>query len=442
MKFVKLVSKNNGDWSASRNRIDLQIPASLGVVDLSKSYLMLETELTSNLAVDNVGLGNDIDNYRSDCLIKNARISNDKVGVIEEKVEHNVLQENLNAFVLNDDKKQSEAYAQGAISKDRFNFEYTAFRDLKRSGAVSSTKKATELVIPMKRLFGICGEEQFPVVSGDLDIMLELEDVRPIVKQYITYTNAAKLEAEDKAAGTHTELEFLNARDHALFVGQTIKIDCSVNGAPVAQVETTITELDLDNATGTLTATVADAYGGAAGAVTNIAIYEKESENLDWVVTQAHLVVLQNVLTTPKIEPIQFPMWSLERVNLPSTLDFQRQYEIEPLCSGAMVLMPSATNLLSKQDNMTNYRFLVDGRVKTDRVVPANSKLDLDQKIQGLTSMGEMIYDLTNTEVKTPMVALQEENKRHLLQANIKFSPACDAGVAYLYKKVERILTF
>jgi hypothetical protein len=441
MKFVKLVSKNNGDWNTSRNRIDMTIPASLGVVDLQKSYLMLETELTSN-QLDNVCLGNGVDEYRSDCLIKNARISNDKVGVIEERIEHNVLQENLNAFVLNEDKQSAEAYAQGGVSKDRFAFKYSAFRDLKRQGSVLSTKKSTELVIPLKRLFGVCEEQEFPIITGDLDIMIELEDTRSIVKQNITYTNASKLNLEDKLAGTHTTGTVLDARNHGLFVGAVVILNCDVNGSPLAAVETTITQLSLDDATGTLTITFADEYGGGEHAVDNITLYEKESQNLDWVIRQAHVIVLQNVLTLPKIEPIQFPTWSLERINLPATLDFQRQYEIEPLCSGAMLLMPSATNLLSKQDDMTNYRFLVDGKVKTDRVVPSNSKLDLDQKIQGLTNMGEMIYDLTNTEVKTPMLSLQEENKRLLLQANVKFNPACSAGVAYLYKKVEKVLTF
>ena len=442
MKFVKIVSNNTGDWTTSRNRIDLTIPATLGMVNLERSYLMLETEIESDLAVDNVCLGNGTDVYRADALIKNIRASTDKHGVIEERNQHNILQTNLNAFVLNNDIEYSEAYAQGAVAKNRFGMEFSAFRDLKTQGTVPSTKKACELVIPLKRVLGICNETQYPVLTGSLDLRLELEDIFPVVKQILNYTIGSELDLEAQLVGTHTTATALLARDHKLYVGATVIVSCDVNGSPVADVETTITELALNQTTGTLTITFADAYGGAAGAVTNVKLVEKETTGLKYKVSQAHVVVLQDNLIKPEVVPIQFPMWSLERINMPATTDFQRQYQVEPMCSGAMLLTPSATNLLSKQANMTDYRFMVNGKNDTDRVVPLGSKFDLDRKIQGLNSMGERIYDLSNTEVKIPMLPLRENENGVLLQANVRFSPAGDAGVAYLYKKVEKLLNF
>ena len=86
-RIVKLQSELSPPFSATKPHIQYEIPASMGVVDLHKSYLLFKTQLnTTGTGTHKVYLGKGTTNYDASCLMRHARLTSKTKGILEEIV--------------------------------------------------------------------------------------------------------------------------------------------------------------------------------------------------------------------------------------------------------------------------------------------------------------------------------------------------------------------
>ena len=191
VSLKKFYSLESGEFNKSRSVCHFEIPRQ-GIYDLSQSYLVLPVEIeTDTNGVYNVGL-----RYRTNCLVKNARIECEKLGIMEDIQNINVLNATLDRYIYSKNESNSFAWNQGSQEVgDDGNF-YTCFRELNVSS--SSKNLRPELYIKLNELFkGIAQLRNYTASAlGKTTITLEFEDEtrKDVLQENIRYYSATDRE--------------------------------------------------------------------------------------------------------------------------------------------------------------------------------------------------------------------------------------------------------
>jgi hypothetical protein len=176
LKVNKTQQLEGGPFTTMNNLCNIYVEPQAGVVDMSKSYLELETVFTNqggDEVTENVFLGyvdeDDIEevNYTPACLIKHCKLQCEKKGLLEENRYINVLNQTLEN-ITKESQDHVGSYLTGRsdpILLDR------------------DTKKAN-LQVPLSDILGVGNVAEFPVEwMGKLQLQLEFENQNTLAYQ-------------------------------------------------------------------------------------------------------------------------------------------------------------------------------------------------------------------------------------------------------------------
>ena len=130
-KIVKLQSEQSGPFNASRNLIDFDLMGGRQY-DLRNSYVNLVGTMTQTDVVPGTGEGvynwhalwadkdNSVTNYRfpNVALVKNARMTCDKAGTLEDIRRVDVLRTHLKQYTENEDDMRGQSYKDLSQAKN------------------------------------------------------------------------------------------------------------------------------------------------------------------------------------------------------------------------------------------------------------------------------------------------------------------------------------
>lgn len=232
VRIVKLPCDGSAPWDNTGVRtMDFNIPADLGVIDMDKSYVLLQINATSTEVLDEhvgalrpVGIagGNtDIPAYDSDCLIVNSYLHSERAGRLEDGNDINVLNQALSFYGRSGEDIQSATVYNGAFQFDEYQRPHSNFRDLLYLGNPDCTTLPDnrdtavlqpEIRIPLSKVAKFAdGMTQCPMFAlGDTLLHLELQD-NTVPVMYVHSTDA---EVEFLPVDNDADVFTVRARNH------------------------------------------------------------------------------------------------------------------------------------------------------------------------------------------------------------------------------------
>jgi hypothetical protein len=228
VRILKIPCLDAGPWSNTGVRVmNHVIPADLGVVDLDKSYLLLQmSATTSETLAEHEGAlrpvaiapgETDIPPYDSDCLIMNAYLDSERAGRLEDAPDNrNILGQALNFYGRSGADIESATVYNGTFQYDEYQRPHSNFRDLRYLGDPQCTNipdnRATavlqpEVKIPLNKIVKFAdGMTQCPLfATGDLTLHTELQD-NTIKVMHVHQSSAIETFAPVDISGTDATL--------------------------------------------------------------------------------------------------------------------------------------------------------------------------------------------------------------------------------------------
>lgn len=209
VKINKYQQLEGGPFTKSNNLCNVFVEPQTGVVDMTKSYVELETKfkLNGNYVQEGVLLGSaDPDgieevNYTPAALIKNCKLASEKVPLIEEHRFINVLNQTLETI----EKKEEDHTG---------NFIYGRADPL-----LLDSNGQGNLQVPLSDILG-CGKlSQFPIEkTGKLQLQLEFENKLDVAYQQETGVPLRECPCGEVLNGTGSALPVTTIRTMSTFV--------------------------------------------------------------------------------------------------------------------------------------------------------------------------------------------------------------------------------
>jgi len=461
-KILKFQSVQAGPWDVSNNKADIVIPSYTNYCDLSRSCILLNLKLLksdgSDLGLQDASFSNGLD---ASCLIKNCSFSSDVVGSIEDVPSLNVLNANLDRYVM-DFEDQRCAKTFGFDNQNNIG----TFLRKDKSGDSNSLQE-TYLQIPLSRLFGIGETSQFPSnMMGNCKIHLEFEDdaVNVIPKLFQKQTDPTVVSVT-KTNATVASFTSNLQQNFNFYVGQpVVTAEDSVGNN---QVQQKITAISYDGSKTNITLTPGDnanawniLYADDTTGTDNNAIKYQINDvqlklyqyNVGPSQVQSMNSRLKNGLT------MEYMTYSLERVNLPTisaNATYDRQFDIEPNCVNAFAVIPidSVANynpFLTRRDNINSYRWRLNGIDTTDRDIVPFQSLYHDRLMASLTSGRVKVKNLrlfnseggnqvkdSNLMIPQP-IPLSEKPQVLQLRTHQNATGGTASRTLHLYKQVQK----
>jgi len=265
-ELIKLQSKEGYSYAPGANKhINFDI-SEAGVVDMSKSYVILNTTavLTPDATV-RAAAGSDFVQraslgllgtegllpYKTCALVRNSKFKSKMNPFYVENRELNIREANLQLFTKDlNDHQQDALYGAGNsfLDSETGKIATSVFLDKLTSGTERSQEVAPDLIVPLKDLLGDVGDMQlFPAgLMGDMTMELEIEDrfnVIDVANNLFAEVDITYAANEATVTNAGAALKTLNIRKGFL------KNSTNLNDAEfyVGQV----LELEIDNVTGT-----------------------------------------------------------------------------------------------------------------------------------------------------------------------------------------------
>ena len=544
-KLVKIISNQSGPFTVNNNLVDITLPSYLGACDLSDTCIELDLKVVKASDGSDVsglfdyGFKND-PRLDSTCLIKNAKFSSDKGGVLEEIAQPNVLHANLSPFETDFEARRDDWYYGQSINP------FGTFINKVDSGTTLSTAK-TALKLPISSLLGIGKMKQFSnSLFGDCKIHLEFEDNKKIVETLfqaytdsrtydgvgdatnktvklseqlvpngnniwngmpvderlscvvdsITLQNPAKVEL--KVSSTDSKKVKLNVGDIVVISGaggddaglvNNIQLKVSAAGINATVTKANGDVLDLsgkditfadatavvirpENATivssqynqskktvtYTLTGTVEfknedETAIASTGFQARPPSADENTTGLTYEIKDVHIIVPQYLLTPAQVNSMEskmkrgvnmsFQTYQLERINMPvvsSNTQFDRQFDIHPGTINAIMLTPAINTLPSITDNVSSFRWRLNGLEQTNRDIVVNQSLYNDRVMSVLSSGNIRVRNLSPVVFIAPQ-SIPLSPERQVLQIRLnQGGTASNAKILFMYKQVRKAI--
>jgi len=445
-RILKTQSSTAPPFSKSRNNFKVEIEDG-AIYDMQKSYLLLNTDLTTSgdNGVHKVFLGTSVYSYAPDCLIKTARLSCTKNGILEEVHQVNVLNQNLDLvkrgfernFNINTEFGQGLEYDLELPTITR-----TAFRNLNLASASSNRK--VDLRIPLKKMFGLGWSPSLNTSkTGKLTMAIELEDVLDVSTEYIQYEGVNNLALDDAnapAGGAQiTELEttgvtFTDDERLTLWVNSYVKVTYTPTAGAPTTVDRYVTAVS-KNVGGKMLITLGVGLGVVD--ITAVTLVQNPATAINYTINDVQCVLYQKSGKQEETD-IVYNTWKLEMVNKPAgTTHYERNFDVEGNCSTAIVMTPLGNSLTSQTDSCGLYRFSINGVDTTDQSIVPHDMLYNDRLMMTFenASMPPASLKSTNTLFCNPIPLVQQNQVLHLKMTHTAPSAS---PITYLYKLMER----
>ena len=436
-KVVKLTSNQGGNFSATNNLVDFDIPSD-GVYDLSKSYvnLMCSVPTTTTAGtptgvfMPQIQIANDDgtaqDNRFSNiAMVKNMSLSCANKGQISNIRRVDVLRNNLNEYMLSRDERQSlenEAVIQGYDESHQLN---SIFREIRKEGADLSQDRQAPVKIPLSQLCNFGKVKQFDTTKyGKSRLHLELNLDKVSVRQYLgNNTPATPQGSWGRNQGWNACLSATLARDPTLFtldmtttfsqledcpvwVGQIIRISATAGGGrgggAIANLVRRIEEITfLPTTAGAnqgqvrirLNASFQNGQGALTGGqtYTGITIDGEAPATMNFRCDYGELVLMKVTQPQKSAPSITYTEFSTEEHNANGVQNFQRQFTVEPECVNLFIMKNE--DIISKAGDIVDWRLRLNNEDLTNRPVRYNSPLSLDRINMTLGNSNNVLHN-------------------------------------------------
>ncbi len=313
-RIVRIPATTSAPYTVGSSRVNVLVPSSYGVVDMSKSYLEAQVQINSTDGDNTTGEGiynvNMIYNSQKKspiynvALVKNCKLSSDKSPLLEETQSVNLLRNTLNQYTLTRGEKLSREYNSLWNVNDRFKHKGgSVFRVLNGEGEEKSVNQLGRVPIHLSQLFGMGKLEEVDLMkTGDLNFQVELDIGKlsgQIIGQYDEVPCNNIVGDVDTVVITAPRN---NIRDVEFSVGDDVilkhgggKVNKSITDVSVAGGVATIT---LDSTSG--------------GALNGVSLQRLVKQNLDSVSGDTDSFVLSGKFEN--LEPV--PFWVGQKVRL------------------------------------------------------------------------------------------------------------------------------
>lgn len=460
---------NDFDGSVLRSIAHWDVPSD-GIYDLSQSCLVLPvtintTETAGDDAQHNMSL-----KFRPVCLVKNCQLSSENAGIIEDLTHINFLNHNLNRFRYNTQDNEDNALFNGVNAVDEFNNNYSAFRDLVRTGTSSVAERRPELRVPLSDLFpGVGSFPQYPaMMMGRTTVRVEFQSGYNMLQEKRRYTNhtTSSVEFDDIAATVAkttivSEDNYQDAKEIPFWVGQKINVERKVDAAAATTVDTYITAIawDATDATNPKKAvlTVAPEVATTAQAITDLTVIEVEAATMSYKIEQPKLLLYQVSPSPSQMNSavsklrsgteMPFRTYTLEQDSVVNaTAEYNRNFYLEPNCANAFLFgqLPAGAagdNMNSTIVNLGSFRTSLNQVDLTSQDVVVNTPLYKDRNLWTISNSNMPLRNLRDspTVVANP-IPLTNVQQQYQVQLKKDAVGNIDPFNLHLYKQVQRVL--
>ena len=436
---AKYNSLQSGAFSSTKNLLDFELPAKQ--LDLEKSYINLVASTTFVDADVNTGEGvynYDIQWSGTDislpnvALVKHARLTSDKVPILEDIRRVDALRTQQHQYTKNMDDSEGKDYQKLFQPRVQQNIQLAPGIEFFGEGSTKSKVHNTNIQIPMKDIFELGKMKKYPGDKlGRSRVHLEMNFDKLSVRQrngagtrtagggrdfvatsYTTFENFAVAVGDiGTSANPFIMKEPLNdIKDSPYWVGQKLSFEGTKRtaGAPTGTVNVTalITNLELlttgANA-GKLAVTMATALTnlGATEDCIDITCDGVTATSITFTFLEAE-AVLEEVAPSEyeKMDQLQYSTFTNEGDNGAGIESFSRLYSVEPECFNLYVLPITIGDVLpalQPPNRFESYRLSIDNEFVTNRQVDYDTPLYYDEVSKTFLNGNLPLKDLTNT---------------------------------------------
>jgi hypothetical protein len=411
-KIVKLTSLQSGNFTAEKNLIDFDLPSGKQY-DLRNAYINLvgavsQTEITPTAfpAVYNWAMDWSVDGttttnitFPNCALVKNARMTSSKHGLLEDLRRVDVLRTQLKQYTQSEDDYRGTLYNSLSQPTNFNNIRLAPNIEFKSTGTQISRLNDVNVQIPLKDIYELGNTDNLPCDKlGNVRLHLEMNlDKLKIVQVQgagtratefgrVEYTTFQDTAAGDGASTITTTEPFVDIANSPFWVGQKLSFDASGNGgaADISGFQRTITGI-AQNEDQTLDLLLSEELvvpPTAGHFLSNLTCDGVDFDSMSITWTDAELVVEEKGKNDP-VGQLDYFTYTNEEDNGAGLLNFSRQYGAEQGCFNLLVCpVDASSNLLVVNNNRTryeSYRLRVDNKDLTNRVVEERSPLYYDR---------------------------------------------------------------
>ena len=411
-KFVKIQSQQNGEFTATNNRVDFVIPASMGKISLRDSFVsVFAIPASTSASVDDSApqlylkwspdgtAGNATDNYFNNvAIVKNAHISSANKGMIESVRRTDILRNMLQFHRKSYTAIRSESYmsASQLISLDNSQ-QYSPFVQTEvGAGANSIINQHTPIMIRLGDILDFCDADVIDCeMLGDIKVHLELNINRLVAQEGVIKKITGSDEVNDindtGADQPITQLtlsgDFVNASDVPYYNNQRLQVEGTLNGVAAQTADFTVSFVDYNPSTSTVAlhsdTTIFTNQNGNNS--TGMTINNVAATGLSVQYPLCEVVIKQLDPSVEAPKTLLYQQFDTFELNGNGLTNFTNVVEINGSATNAIICPIDANGLSSKLDSITSYRLALNNIELTDnREITPNSPLQYDTNIAAL----------------------------------------------------------
>ncbi len=402
---LKLNALQSGPFTAQKNLVDIVLPAGKQY-DLTKSYLNLVcsmtqsdpsgTSATYNWAAnwkDSTGSATNTHFYNS-ALVKNCRMTSDRVGILEDRRRNDVLIQQLKTYSTNDDDFLGTRYKDLCQIPGQGNIKLAPNIEFFKEGSTKSRVSDMQIQIPLKDCFELANHSNLPCDKlGDTRLHFELNLDRLAVGGYQgagtrgtewgkeSYT----VMEQDTTVGpvstlTTTEV-FEDLGQSPFWVNQRLDISGVVRDASAVDVSfneqkliSSIEWLTTGADKGKIKLTMDSNFATiASGETMRDVVVDGTNATISLSVNEAELVLEESAMME-KQDELVYSTYLNEEDNGNSLSTFSRLYSCEENAFNLLVCLPDASSDLVCINGQSASQFR-DYRIRVDNVDLTNRKV-------------------------------------------------------------------
>jgi len=433
-KIIKINSLQGGPFTASNNRWDYVIPSG-ATYDLSKSYIQLNTTVNydgygstpvwnpkidylqndlataSNLTPDNVA------------LVKNCHLNSRKYGQLENIRRVDQLKMALHAYTKSREERQGDLFKGLNQDPGRMNVKLSPLVEYHGEGSNNSKAVEFPIRVPLSDMFNLGAVRTFDTNAlGECRIHVEANLERFKASQDTTleaeYSTMGDVVAEGDVTELITTLRFDRLEDSPYYVGMSLRFNATgVGGAAnIVNEDAVVSSIAWERANnsnaGRITLTLASSIGTLTAGQSYVDITASITPmggDMNLQFNYAELVLQE---TDPaQTDGLSWTTWSTEEDDGLEQTSFSKMYTLESSAVNLLTVFPDDdTGLLSKNDNLSDYRLRLDNEDLENRNVDFHKPLYYDKVVSTLLNMNKPVHRLVEQNHYNDFADQTEEN--------------------------------
>jgi hypothetical protein len=421
-QFLRFRSRQTGPFTDTTNIIDLVVPSSSDVYDLSSSFALIYVKPTVTTVRQvpgavyqyTLGFRGSDSAISPSALVRHCRLSSSRQNRMDERRFNNRLAASLSELTVSRESKLSDAYKSTYQVTSRAAIRGGPFTEIVGEGDRPSVEREVPLYIPLSQLTDIGRVERWPMAkSGELTLRLELEppsefavnwsDSIPIALVFQDLTAVNPAPNTIVAAVAYDRLE-----DSPFYTQQALSVTSTHSTLGPKTLLTLISEIEWirggpDN--GRIRLTLSGAFDpiAAGQTITNIEATALEPSATPPAIAFALNINRAEILLRKVLRPgpvpssVQFLSYQVEDLTPGGNPNpYQRVFYVPAATSlNCFLLFYDNDELHSSDPGAVSYRCAIDGQYETSEPIRFDTSQSIAQLRRALVNAGMPLADMT-----------------------------------------------